>query len=278
MTNQNRRHETRRSLFRHAAAALFGLAALAALPSSASAETTVDDIISRGKLVVAIDTTTAPYGMLDDQMQPTGFDIDLANKIGEAMGVPVEFVTVTSPGRIPALLTDRADIVVSIFSITAQRALQIAFSIPYASQSSVVLAPKSTPIKSIKDLVGLKVGVTRGTGEDTLLTAATKDMEGINILRFDDYASISQAMLSGQIDAMGGGDYGEMYLKKSVKGDDFEIKFPLKTFYFGIGVRKDNPQLLQWLNTFIFLARQDGTLEALSQKYRKMPLPALPTF
>ena len=126
--------------------------------------------------------------------------------------------------------------------------------------------------------LGLEVESHRGTGEDTLLTAATKDMEGVNILRFDDYASISQAMLSGQIDAMGGGDYGEMYLKKSVKGDDFEIKFPLKTFYFGIGVRKDNPQLLQWLNTFVFLARQDGTLEALSQKYRKMPLPALPTF
>lgn len=86
--------------------------------------------------------------------------------IAKTIGVPIEFVTVTSPGRIPALFTDRADMVVSIFSITAPRALQVAFSIPYASQSSVVLAPKSVNIKSAKDLVGLKVGVTRGTGED----------------------------------------------------------------------------------------------------------------
>lgn len=269
---------SRRSLFRRATAALVGLAALAALPAAAGAETTVDDIISRGKLVVAIDTTTAPYGMLDDQMQPTGFDIDLAQKIGAAMGVPVEFVTVTSPGRIPSLLTDRVDIVVSIFSITPQRALQVAFSIPYASQSSVVLAPKSLNIKSAKDLVGLKVGVTRGTGEDGLLTAAAEANPGINILRFDDYASISQAMLSGQIDAMGGGDYGDIYLKKSAKGEDFELKYILKTFYFGIGVRKENLQLLQWLNTYIFTARQDGTLNDLSLKYRKTPLPALPSF
>ena len=270
--------DTRRSLFRRAAGALVGLVALAALPAAASAETTIDDIISRGKLVVAIDTTTPPYGMLDSQMQPTGFDVELAQLIAKTIGVPVEFVTVTSPGRIPALLTDRVDMVVSIFSITAPRALQVAFSIPYASQSSVVLAPKSVNIKSAKDLVGLKVGVTRGTGEDGLLTAQAEANPGIEILRFDDYASISQAMLSGQIDAMGGGDYGDIYLKKSAKGDDFELKYVLKTFYFGIGVRKDNLQLLQWLNTFIFTVRQDGTLDALSQKYRKTPLPTLPTF
>ncbi|MCX5494061.1 transporter substrate-binding domain-containing protein [Kaistia dalseonensis] len=271
------RNSHRRAMLRGAVALVFGLFVAAALPSAGNA-TTIDEIISRGKVTIAIDTTTPPYGMIDDNMQPTGFDIELAQLIGTAMGVPVEFVTVTSPGRIPALLTNRADMVVSIFSITAQRALQVSFSIPYASQSSVVLAPKSTAIKSAKDLVGLKVGVTRGTGEDGLLTAAAKDTPGIEILRFDDYASISQAMLSGQIDAMGGGDYGDIYLKKSAKGDDFELKYILKTFYFGIGVRKDSPELLQWLNTFIFTLRQDGTLDRLSLKYRKTPLPQLPTF
>ena len=239
---------------------------------------TTDEIISRGKVIIAIDTTTAPYGMVDATMQPAGFDIDVANLVGKALGVPVEFVTVTSPGRIPSLLTNRVDMVISIFSITAERALQVAFSIPYAGQSSVVLAPKSVPIKGPEDLVGLKVGVTRGTGEDGLLTAQAEKTPGIEILRFDDYASISQAMLSGQIDAMGGGDYGDMYLQKSAKGEDFELKYILKSFYFGIGVRKDSPELLQWLNTFIFTLKSDGTLEALSQKHRGAPLPALPVF
>ena len=163
--------------------------------------------------------------------------------------------------------------VISIFSITPQRALQVAFSIPYAGQSSVVLAPKSLKITGPQDLVGLKVGVTRGTGEDGLLTAQAEKYPGINILRFDDYASITQAMLSGQIDAMGGGDYGDMYLKKSVKGEDFEMKYILKSFFFGIGVRKDSPELLQWLNTFIYSMKNDGTLNDLSMKYRHSPLP-----
>ena len=96
---------------------------------------------------------------------------------------------------------------VSIFSITAERAIQIDYSIPYAGQSAVVIAPKSTAIKGHADLVGKKVGLTRGTGEDGLLTAAAEANPGIEILRFDDYSSLLQAMVSGQIDAMGGGDY-----------------------------------------------------------------------
>ncbi|HEY0854282.1 MAG TPA: transporter substrate-binding domain-containing protein [Devosia sp.] len=259
--------------------ALAGVAIAAAslLPVTAMAQT-VDEIIARGKLLVAVDTTTPPYGFLDAELKPTGFDIEVANKMGEALGVPVEFVTVTSPGRIPALLTKQVDVVISIFSITPARAIQIDYSIPYAGQSAVVIAPKSTAISSHADLVGKKVGLTRGTGEDGLLTAAAEANPGIEILRFDDYSSLLQAMVSGQIDAMGGGDYGEIYLKKAQNGDDFEQKYILKTFYFGIGVAKGNDNLRQWINTWLFTQKTDGVLEALSMKYRNQPLPALPVF
>lgn len=253
------------------------VALVAMLPAAASAQT-VDEIIARGKLIVAVDTTTPPYGFLDADLKPTGFDIEVANKMGEALGVPVEFVTVTSPGRIPSLLTKQVDVVISIFSITPARAIQIDYSIPYAGQSAVVIAPKSTAIASHADLVGKKVGLTRGTGEDGLLTAAAEANPGIEILRFDDYSSLLQAMVSGQIDAMGGGDYGEIYLKKAQNGDDFEQKYILKTFYFGIGVAKGNDNLRQWINTWLFTQKTDGVLEALSMKYRNQPLPALPVF
>ncbi|WP_374626854.1 transporter substrate-binding domain-containing protein [Devosia sp.] len=246
-------------------------------PGIAAAQT-VDEIVARGKLIVAVDTTTPPYGFLDAELKPTGFDIEVATKMGEALGVPVEFVTVTSPGRIPALLTKQVDAVVSIFSITAARAIQIDYSIPYAGQSAVVIAPKGTAVSSHADLVGKKVGVTRGTAEDGILTAAAEANPGIEMLRFDDYASLLQAMVSGQIDVMGGGDYGEIYLKKSANGDDFEQKYKLKTFYFGIGVAKGNDNLRQWINTWLFTLKNDGVLEALSQKYRNQPLPELPVF
>ena len=109
------------------------------------------------------------------------------------------------------------------------------------------------------DLVGKKVWLTRGTGEDGLLTKAAEANPGIEILLFDDYSSLLQAMVSGQIDAMGGGDYGEIYLKKAQNGDDFEQKYILKTFYFGIGVAKGNDNLRQWINTWLFTLKTDGT-------------------
>lgn len=242
----------------------------------ASAQTT-DEIIKRGKVVIAIDTTVPPYGMLDGQNQPAGIDVDVANAIGKQLKVPVEFVTVNSPGRIPALLSNRVDMVIAIFSITPERALQVAFSNPYAGQSAVLIAPKGMTVKGPDDLKNLKVGVTRGALEDGALTAMA--VPGMQLLRFDDGPSTVQAMLSGQIDAMGGGDYGEIYLRKSAKGEEFEQKFPLRAAHFGIGIRRGNPELLQWLNTFVYAMKNTGELDAISRKWRAgAPMIALPVF
>jgi polar amino acid transport system substrate-binding protein len=260
-------------------AGFWGLAALAVAafwPGAGQAQTT-DEIIKRGKVVIAIDTTVPPYGMLDAGNQPAGIDVDVANLIGKNLKVPVEFVTVNSPGRIPALLSNRVDMVVAIFSITAERALQVSFSIPYAGQSAVLIAPKTANIKGPDDLKGLKVGVTRGALEDGALTQM--NVPGMNLLRFDDGPSVAQAMLSGQIDAMGGGDYGEIYLRKGARGEEYEQKFPLRAAHFGIGIRRGNPDLLQWLNTFVYQIKNSGELDAISRKHRNnTPTISLPVF
>ncbi|HEX3349810.1 MAG TPA: transporter substrate-binding domain-containing protein [Acetobacteraceae bacterium] len=264
-------------MIRKLAALLAGAALL--LGAGAVRAQTVDDIIKKGTLTVAIDTTTPPYAMLGTEMQPQGFDIDLANLIAKTLGVKIEFVTVNSPGRIPALLTNRVDIVVSIFSITAERAEQVWFSIPYAGQCSALLGPKDHVAHSLKDLEGKKVAVTRGAAEDTIISAYSKEHgDSIQILRFDDYPSTTSAMLSGQVDFVGGGDYGDIYFRKTGAGQEMEMKFTLKCFHFGIGMRRGQVDLKQWLNTFIYTVKNDGTLDALSQKWRKAPLPSLPVF
>lgn len=256
-----------------------GLAAitLALGVASPSKAQTPDEIIKRGKLVVAIDTTTPPYASLDSNNQPVGYDIDVANLIAKRMKVQLEFVTVNSPGRIPALLSNRVDMVIAIFSITAERALQVQFSIPYGGQSAVLIAPKTMNVKGPDDLKNLKVAVTRGALEDGALTQM--NIPGVQILRFDDGPSTMQAMLSGQVDAMGGGDYGDIYLRKSSKGEDFEAKFPLRAAHFGIGVRRNAGELHQWLNTFIYEIKNNGELDAISRKWRQgAPLIPLPVF
>jgi polar amino acid transport system substrate-binding protein len=258
------------------ALALMALA-LGSLQAERASAQTPDEIIKRGKVVIAIDTTVPPYGMLDADNQPVGIDVEVAKLIGKNLKVPVEFVTVNSPGRIPALLSNRVDMVVAIFSITAERALQVAFSNPYAGQSAVLIAPKTANIKGPEDLKNLKVGVTRGALEDGALTQMNPP--GMTLLRFDDGPSVAQALLSGQIDAMGGGDYGEIYLRKGSRGEEYEQKFPLRAAHFGIGIRRGNPELLQWLNTLVYQIKNSGELDAISRKYRSgAPMMSLPVF
>lgn len=264
----------RRSLLLAATAAAALPPLLAARPAQAQ---TVDEIIRRGRVVIAIDTTVPPYGSLDRQGQPEGIDVDVARLIGTRLGVPVEFVTVNSPGRIPALLSNRVDMVVAIFSITPERALQVAFSIPYAGQSAVLIAPRERQIAGPNDLRGLRVAITRGALEDGAITAM--NIPNITLLRFDDGPSAMQALLSGQADAMGGGDYGEIYLRRGARGEQYEAKFTLRAAHFGIGIRRGNPDLLQWLNTFVYSIKNSGELDAISRRWRDgAPMIPLPVF
>src|SRR3954452_3364582 len=175
----------------------FAAVALFAIAQAASA-VTVDEIIKRGKLLVAIDTNNPPWGQMDAQMQPDGIDVAVAKLMAKYMGVEMEIVPVTSQNRIPFVVTGKADIVMATLSITPQRALQIWYSIPYAFQDSVIMVSDKSPIKTFNDLNGKKVSVVRGAIQDALVTRLAPKAV---MQRFDSDASTIQALVTGQVDA-----------------------------------------------------------------------------
>ena len=71
---------------------------------------------------------------------PGGGTDTLTRLVGKYLGVQVEFVPVTGANRLPNLLTNRVDMVIALFGITPERALQIWFSIPYATEAAVLVA------------------------------------------------------------------------------------------------------------------------------------------
>ena len=129
---------------------------------------------------------------------------------------------------------------ISIFSTTAGARAE-SLLIPYAGQSSVVIAPKGTVIKGHEDLSQHEVGSPAARARTASSPCRPRSSRASDP-RFDDYSSLMQAVLSGQLDAVGGGDYGDIYLKKSATAKMFEQKYVLKTFFFGIGVRQGQPQ------------------------------------
>src|SRR5476649_2714517 len=182
-------------LKRFAMAFLAGASVLMAM-QSASAENTLERILSAKKIRVAIDVANPPFGVLDKNSQPDGSDVAVARQLAKDLGAELEFVQVPSTGRIPALLAGRADVTIASISVTAERAKAVMYCNPNGALSIVIFAPQSVKIKTPADLVGKRVGITRATLEEA--TVPKMAPEGTKIVWFDDLASTTQALLRSE--------------------------------------------------------------------------------
>ena len=235
----------------------------------------LDTIIKRGKLLVGADIGAPPFGFQDNNMQPTGADVETARLLANDLGVQLEIVPTTSANRVSYLLTNRVDLVLSTFSILPERAKTITFSTPYGAINSVIFAAHDLKIASAADLAGKKVGVARGTGNETSLVKIAPP--GTEIVRFDDEASALSALASGQVDAYSTGDTIAASLNSRFPDRHFETKFILMSAYYSVGLRHGEPDLLQWVNTCIFFHRENGDLARIYEKFVGTKLSPLPT-
>lgn len=246
--------------------------ALASFGLAAHADT-LDDIKKAGKIRIAIDLAIPPFGMTDDKMQPAGSDVDLARLLAKDLGVTLEIVTTTGPSRIPMLQTNKADIVVSTLSITPDRAKVIDFTLPYADHPSVVAGMKTATIKELSDLDGKKVAVVRGTTQDSDLTQKAK---GAQLVRYEDDATMALAFASGQVDIIATARSLLPAISKKNPARTLEPKITMQTNYLAIGMRKDEPKLLAWVNDWVRTNLQNGKLVAIYKQHHGIDIdPAL---
>jgi polar amino acid transport system substrate-binding protein len=260
---------------------LLAIAVLAMTPAifvahQARAENTLDRILREKKIRVAIDVANPPFGVLDRSGQPDGSDVAVARQMAKDMGVELEFVQVPSTGRIPSLLAGRADVTIASISITADRAKTVMFCNPDGALSIVILGPRSTAITVPADLIGKRIGITRATLEEA--TVPKMAPPGTNIVWFDEIGATIQALLSGQVDAVAMTSFAGNAIATGNPGQQIESKLNVTTAYYAPIVRPGDFELRQWINTWIFLNTQNGTLAALYKKYTGVDLPTLPVF
>jgi polar amino acid transport system substrate-binding protein len=246
------------------------LAGFSLLATAAPRADTLGDIKAAKKIRISIDLTNSPYGRTDDKLQPSGSDVDIAKLLAADLGVEFEIVPTTGSSRIPLLQTGKADLVISSLSITPERAKAIDFSVPYADLLSVVAGPKSVAaVKTLAELDGKKVAVTRGTTQDTDLTQRAK---GVQIVRYEDDATLALAVASGQADLFATGRAQVININKKNPARELEPKITLQTFYLAIGVRKDEPELLKWVNAWVKTNLKNGRLNAINKTYHEADL------
>lgn len=233
---------------------------------------TVADIKKKGTLNVGMLIDFPPYGTTNAQAQPDGYDADVARLLAHDMGVKVNLVPVTGPNRIPYLLSGKVDVLVASLAITPERAKQVQFSKPYAAATIVLLGKTGTAIKSAADLKGLRVSVARASTQDMAVTKTAP--VGTEIRRFEDDASAMQALLTGQVDAIGCSVTVANAIRQRAPGQ-FEPKFNLLQQAMGIAMRPSQPELLAAVNDFVTRNTSNGELNKLYRKWLDTDLPKL---
>jgi polar amino acid transport system substrate-binding protein len=250
---------------------LAGCAALALGASVASAET-IDEVKEKGTLTVGMLVDFPPYGILNTENKPDGYDADVARQLAKDLGVKLNIVPVTGPNRIPFLLTNKVDMLIASLAITPERAKQVQFSQPYSAAQIVVFGGKDAKITKAEDLSGLRIGVARASTQDIAVTkVAPKDA---NIRRFDDDASAMQALLSGQVDAIGCSTTVAAQIAQRAP-DRYENKFVLLQQEMAVAMRPGEANTLKTVNELVQKNIQNGEFSKLYQKWLGTPLPAL---
>src|SRR4051812_37086623 len=259
---------TRYAALRLTAVVAATLVAGVAVGTAARADA-IDDITKAGVLKVGVFGDFPPFSSVNSDMSLKGYDIDVAQRLADALKVKLNLVTVTGQNRIPYLTERRVDLLLSV-GYSAEREKVIDFTAAYAPYYIAVIGPQALKVEGKSDLVGKSIAVNRGTLEDTSLTEAAP--ANADIKRFDNYNAVIQSFLAGQAQLMVvGNDVGSGVLARQTELKP-EQKFQLMTSPDHIGLNKNEPRLKQAVNDVVAKMLADGSMSAISVKWLNRPL------
>jgi len=201
----------------------------------------------RKRWIIGVKCDFPPFGYIDVRGNNDGYDVAVARRFAQlAFGRAnrVALQCVTTPSRIPALTSNRVDIIISTLTWTASRAQQIDFSIPYYSATGRLLVPNNSSISSTRDLSGKTIVTTRGALYATWVKNCFKSS---NLLEVDGTAAAVLAVKDGRADTF---MFDDAFVL-GVATQDRDLKLTGDKFLnvpWGIGIRKGDTVTRRWVN------------------------------
>jgi polar amino acid transport system substrate-binding protein len=184
--------------------AITALLAISILPAAAQERSRLDEVLQRGTLVVVTLGTAPPFAFKDDKGELVGFDIDVARLAANALfrdPNKIEFVTVTSDGRWPAIESGRADMGVGGTTVYPDRAIRVAFTRAFIDSGISIMVTKSSGIKSLQDLNQEKFTVAN-LNNPQMADRAAAIFPKAKIITFDTPSGEFLAVKSGRAQAL----------------------------------------------------------------------------
>ncbi|TVQ99721.1 MAG: amino acid ABC transporter substrate-binding protein [Desulfovibrionales bacterium] len=225
-------------------------------------ESTLTTIMERGSLRVGFDTFV-PWAMQDKTGEFIGFEIDVAKRFAEDLGVNIELVPTAWRGIIPALLTGKFDVLIGGMGIRADRAQQVYFSNPYyfTGQSMAAHKENAAGFSSIEDFNKPEVVIAARLGT-TAQRAAERFFPNAQHKFFEREPQVVQEVLMGRAHA---------FVGNAPLPAQEVIKHPNRLFMpfqenltkepVGIAMRKGDPDLLNYVNSWIIEITAEGWIE-----------------
>jgi len=222
----------------------------------------VEQILKRGVLKVGMDTFQ-PWAMKDKNGEFIGFEIDVARRLAEDMGVKVEFVPTAWSGIIPALLTGKFDVIIGGMGIMPKRALKVNFTQPYDYSGMSIVAHKemAAGFSSLEDFNKKEVQVAVKLGT-TAVIAAKKHLPKATLRMFENETQTYQELRNGKVHAVVGSAPRPAYEALEYKDT---LYLPLKGTFtkepIGFALRKGDPDALAFFNSWITGVSLEGWLQ-----------------
>lgn len=207
---------------------------------------TLDEIKESGTINIGVFSDKNPFGYVDENGEYQGYDIYFANRIGEDLGVKVNFVSTEAANRIEYLQTGKVDIILANFTVTGERKEEVDFALPYMNVALGVVSRNDNVIESLDNWnPDDSIIVISGTTAETYLIANYPD---IPLQKFDSYATAKEAFENGTSVAWAN-DNTEV-IAFSLQNDGYTVGIPSlgSADTIAPAVTKGNTTLLDWIN------------------------------
>ena len=207
---------------------------------------TLDEIKASGEINIGVFSDKNPFGYVDENGDYQGYDVYFAERIGQDLGVKINYISTEAANRVEYLETGKADIILANFTVTAERAEKVDFALPYMNVALGVVSPDSRVITDLNEVTpDDEIIVISGTPAETYFIANHPE---IKLQKYDTYANAKNALENGAGIAWAN-DNTEV-IAFALQNPGYTVGIPSLGGQDTIApaVSKGNSSLLDWLN------------------------------